>query len=207
LYGINPRKIEVFPNGVDANSIQPVDDTSKVNYKTELKLTQKTAIFIGSEYVPNVEAGNYIIETLADECPEVTFLIVGGVGNKLNTQGKKNIRICGMVSEEDKKKLFLASDIAINPMMHGSGTNIKMFDFLAAGLPTISTSIGARGIENNGSFIETDLPNFSSNIREILNNEGLRRTLSKESRNLVEKYYDWNQISKRLGLFISTNCK
>ena len=207
LYCINPGKIEIFPNGVDANSIQPVDDTSRENHKNQLKLTQKTAIFIGSEYPPNVEAGNYIIETLAVECPEVTFLIVGGVGNKLNAQGKKNIRICGMVSEEDKKRLLLASDIAINPMMHGSGTNIKMFDFLAAGLPTISTPIGARGIGNKGSFIVTDLANFSYNIHEILNNEELRRKLSTESRTLVERCYDWNQISKKLGSFISTNYK
>ena len=35
----------------------------------------------------------------------------------------------------------------INPMISGSGTNIKMFDFMAAGLPIITTDIGARGIE------------------------------------------------------------
>jgi glycosyltransferase involved in cell wall biosynthesis len=207
LYGVNPEKIEIFPNGVDANSIQPVDDTSRANYKTQLKLTQKTAIFIGSEYPPNVEAGNYIIDTLAVECPEVTFLIVGGVGNKLNAQERKNVKICGMVSDEDKKRLLLASDLAINPMMHGSGTNIKMFDFLAAGLPTISTPIGARGIENKGSFIVTDLSGFSYNIHEIFNDEELYRKLSTDGRNLVERCYDWNQISKKLGIFISANYK
>ena len=44
--------------------------------------------------------------------------------------------------------------MAINPMFGGSGTNIKMFDFMAAGLPTISTEIGARGIESPGGGLD-----------------------------------------------------
>ena len=38
-------------------------------------------------------------------------------------------------------------------MFSGSGTNIKMFDFMAAGLPVISTPTGARGINLSGSAL------------------------------------------------------
>ena len=36
--------------------------------------------------------------------------------------------------------------VALNPMCRGSGTNIKMLDYFAAGAPTIATPIGARGL-------------------------------------------------------------
>ena len=199
LYDVNPDKIEIFPNGVDVSEIKPVDEDTRIRMKEKLKITQKMAIFIGSEYPPNVEAGKYIIEKIAEECPDVTFLIVGGAGNKLDSQNKKNVKILGMVSEEDKKMLYSASDIAINPMSSGSGTNIKMFEYLAAELPTISSPVGARGIENEGSFIVTDLLKFPNEIRKLLSDENLYKKLSVNGRALVEQYYDWNRISHNLG--------
>jgi Glycosyltransferase len=200
LYDINPDKIEIFPNGVFADEIKPVDEVTRREIKEKLKLNQRTAIFIGSEYLPNLEAGKYIIENLAEKCPDVDFMIVGGVGTNLNSQGKKNVKIFGAVSEEDKKMLYSAADLAINPMLSGSGTNIKMFDFLAAGLPTISSLVGARGIENEGAFIVTDLSNFPNKIHELLSDENLYKNLSSGGRTLVERYYDWNKISYKLGV-------
>ena len=199
LYDLNSDKIEIFPNGVDVGEIKPVDNVTRRKSKEKLKLTQKTAIFIGSEYTPNVEAGRYIIDELAEECPDVTFLIVGGAGNKLDSRNKDNVKIFGMVSDEDKKMLYSASDIAINPMLSGSGTNIKMFEYLAAELPTISSPVGARGIENEGSFIVTDLLKFPNEIHKVLSDENVYKELSANGRALVERYYDWNRISYNLG--------
>ncbi len=200
LYNTSPDKIEIFPNGVFTDEIKPADGITRRKIKEKLKLNQRTAIFIGSEYLPNVEAGEYIIENLAEKCPDVDFMIVGGVGNNLNSQNKNNIRIFGVVSEDDKKMLYSAADIAINPMLSGSGTNIKMFDFLAAGLPTISSPVGARGIENEGAFIVTDLSNFPNKIHELLSDEYLYKNISSGGRTLVERYYDWKKISYKLGV-------
>jgi len=158
-YHIHPDKVEVVPNGVDAKSIRPSDQTEKAKNKEKFGISYPAAIFIGSDYQPNVEGGQFIIDTLADKCPEVSFLIVGGVGARLKSN-KKNVRIFGKVTDEEKMQLLSAADIAINPMFHGSGTNIKMFDFLAAGLPTISSRIGARGIICEDAFIITDPPDF-----------------------------------------------
>ncbi len=198
-YGIDPHKIETFPNGVDVNDIKLIDIETRKKSKAKLKITQKAAIFIGSDYPPNVEAGNFIIDKLSDECLDVFFMIVGSVGVKLNSKNKKNVKIYGMVSDEDKKMLISASDIAINPMLNGSGTNIKMFEYLAAGLPTISSFVGARGINNEDAFIVTDLKNFPDEIKKLFSDDNLYGKLSANGRKLVERYYDWNEISSKLG--------
>ena len=203
LYNIDPSKIEVCPNGVATDRIKPVNDIVKNANKKNLQIDKKTAMFIGSNYLPNIDAANYIIKTLSKQCPEITFLIVGGVGTSIGLKDRDNIKIFGLVSDEDKDKIFAASDIAINPILHGSGTNIKMFDYLAAGIPTISTPVGARGIENNGSFIVCDLANFPNEIRKLLQDEVLYKKLSSSGRALAEKDYDWNKISYNLGKRIS----
>lgn len=198
-YHIDPEKIEVVPNGVDIHAIVPVTTEIKKRRRDELELPDKIALFIGSEYPPNVEGGQFIIDTLADQCPDVTFVLVGGVGNQLNARGKKNVRICGLVSDEKKRMLLEASDIAINPMFRGSGTNIKMFDFLSAGLPTITSPIGARGIRDNGSFIVAEPARFSDEMYRVLSTPTLYQELAMKGRSLVADHYDWNKISHDLG--------
>ncbi len=94
--------------------------------------------------------------------------------------------------------------MAINPMFTGSGTNIKMLDFLAAGLPTITTPVGARGIHNRDQacFIVDDSSRFSDWINELRHNTRLRASLAAESRKLAEEIYDWRHISAQLGKLI-----
>lgn len=204
MYNINPDKIEIFPNGVFIEDNEPIDEMVKRNLKEKLQLNKKTATFIGSEYLPNVEAGKYIIENLAEKCPNVNFMILGGVGNALPENNKSNVMIKGVVTDEEKNLLYSVADIAINPMLSGSGTNIKMFDFLAAGLPTISSPVGARGIKNDGAFVVAELSNFSEKIQEIAENKKLREMLSSAGRTLVQRYYDWSNISSDLGKRINT---
>lgn len=203
LYGISPEKVEIFPNGVDTCEIRPATSEEKRKAKEYLKISTPTAIFMGSDYPPNLEAANYIANTLADQCPNVTFLIVGSVGDKIKKQNKSNVLVSGFIDNNEKQIYLAAADIAINPMMHGSGTNIKMFDFLAAGLPTISTPVGARGIENYESYIVTDLTNFPQTIENLVSNENLKINLTRKGRFLVENSYNWKKISDNLGSRIS----
>jgi len=203
-YGIPYEKIEVFSNGADIDEIEPANSEVKAKCKSKLKILTNTAIFIGSDYPPNIEAANYIVDSLAKKCPNITFIIVGGVGNQLKKQNEHNIVITGPVDNDEKKMYINAADLAINPMELGSGTNIKMFDYLAAGLPTISTAFGARGINNSNAFIVADRENFAKTINYTLSNKNLLEQLSKNGRSLVENEYNWNKISQKLGNLINT---
>lgn len=203
-YRVNAEKIKIFPNGVDVKIITPTSEKIKNKNKEKLNITQTTAIFIGSNYEPNIEAGQFIIDELAKKCRGVLFLIAGGVCASLNAKGQDNVRLCGTVSEEDKITLLAASDIAINPMFGGSGTNIKMFDYLSAGLPTITTPVGGRGINNPDAFIVVNKENFAQKINVILSNKPILEQLSKNGRSLVEREYNWDTISQKLGREITT---
>ncbi|MES2684730.1 MAG: glycosyltransferase family 4 protein [Pseudomonadota bacterium] len=53
---------------------------------------------------------------------------------------------------------FAAADAGLNPVTTGSGANVKLFEYLAARLPVISTRFGARGtaLVPGEDFIEMD---------------------------------------------------
>lgn len=211
LYRISASKLRVVPNGVMAFSYDPPDQTKRLQAKQTLHIQdwRLVAVFIGSAYGPNVEAANFIIDDIAPNAPDVLFVIAGGVGSQV-AANRNNIHITGMLSEEEKTLWLTASDIAINPMFSGSGTNIKMFDFMAFGLPVITTETGARGIEFGGRkavlMVKPNVQDFISAADECRNAD-LRQQLGSQARACVEDDYAWERISFLAGQQINARFK
>jgi glycosyltransferase involved in cell wall biosynthesis len=208
LYDVPFNKLKIVPNGVFTEKIEPVYAGEKKRIKKQLGLgDRKAAIFIGSNYSPNLEACSFILMDLAPILPEMTFIIAGGVGEGINkniSNGLDNVRITGSLSEKEKLTYLAASDLAINPMFSGSGTNIKMFDFMAAGLPIISTGIGSRGIAkiDFAGIVIRDRFSYKSSLLDLMNNDQEVQNLGEANRELVEKNYSWEKISPKLGTFL-----
>jgi glycosyltransferase involved in cell wall biosynthesis/GT2 family glycosyltransferase len=209
VYGVKPQKIIVVPNGVNVRAIRPASATARARARKNMGVEGFVALFIGSAYPPNVEAVEMILNQLASANPEVTFVLAGGVSDRAIVAGvashiSSNVRLLGVVSDAERNEAYAAADIAINPMSTGSGTNIKMLDFLAAGLPTITTPVGARGISNRNDacFIVAESNRFSDWINELRQHSRLRARLTAESRKLAEEMYDWRHISAQLGKLI-----
>jgi len=121
------------------------------------------------------------------------------------SNGLDNVRITGFLSEKEKLLYLGASDVAINPMSSGSGTNIKMFDFMAAGLPVISTGIGSRGITNidYAGILIRDRSDIQSSLQDLMDDDQKAQNLGNDNRELVERNYLWERISPQLGSFIN----
>lgn len=207
LYGVQHTKMQLMPNGVFTDQIKPYAH-DKTRLKRDLGLGDFiVAIFLGSNYAPNVEACNFIIQELAPQLPEILFVIAGGVSDSIKqiSENVRNVIAIGSIDESEKLKYLAASDFAINPMSSGSGTNIKMFDFMAAGLPVVTTSLGARGITENScaGIIVSDRLNFVDDIRNIARNPDRLKALGNANRVEVERKYSWEKISPELGRFIS----
>lgn len=206
IYGFSLEKMRVVPNGVMAFSSPLPTAHNKRSARIEFGLDPGVlvGIFVGSPYGPNIQAAEFINEELAPLMPEVIFVIAGGVGAGMTTT-HPNVRITGQLTEADKQKWLSACDFGINPMMSGSGTNIKMFDFMANSLPTVTTGVGARGIDSAGreAFLVVD-PNAKAFADGIvrLKDSLLREAIGLNARLCVEEGYAWERISRQLGCFL-----
>jgi len=200
-FSVSPSKIYVIPNGVDVDKIKPLEFQEKEYLKAEFGFVGKIVVlFTGSTHWPNLEAIKKIID-LARKVRDkrLLFLIVGSGGEKFKRQVKlENVVITGRVSEV--LPYFKLADIAINTVTSGSGTNVKMLEYMSAGLPIITTEFGARGldIKNEVHAIIDDIKEFPFWIEMLANNEDLRVKLSKNARKLVEKKYSWEVIGKKV---------
>lgn len=206
VYGFSPEKMRVVPNGVMAfnEALPTLGKRAAARQGLGIGDNSFVAIFIGSGYGPNVQAAEFIDKQLAPLLPKVTFVLAGGVGAGIRPSSK-NVVCTGQLDDDGKYRWFHASDIAINPMMSGSGTNIKMFDFMAMSLPVVSTVVGARGIETAGREVlliaEPTPQSFAVAIERLMENS-VRRRVGQEGRQCVEDGYAWERISAQLGTFL-----
>ena len=210
LYKVPESKIQVLPNSVDIKEIKPIPKKEKLHAKQVLGIKdKKTVLFVGTYYGPNNEGFEFILKNLVPKLKEYMFLIVGNVNlyfyDLYGKNGKipNNLKMYGKV---DKKKYFnilAASDIAINPMFSGSGLNIKMLDYMAAGIPSISTKIGARGLDisPNKDVIVCDIKEFDKEIKNL--NEDKIKLMVKNSLNIIKKTYDSSIVGKQFVSYIN----
>jgi glycosyltransferase involved in cell wall biosynthesis len=148
LYGPTQAECLVVPNGFAEEEVTFTPKEERHRLKARLGLNGRPmVIFIGSWHGPNLEACKLILSA-APSLPHVTFAIVGSAGLYFKGQTvPENVHLVGPVDEAEKQVFLAAADVALNPMTSGSGSNLKMLDYFAAGVPVIATEFGARGID------------------------------------------------------------
>ena len=203
LYDLPYDKCVVVPNGTFTAQITPADAERRAAAKRSLQLPPgPAALFIASLYPPNVDAARFIAGTLAPALPEITFVICGGVGEAVDRgSAPANVRLTMVVDDATKRQCLEAADLAVNPMFVGSGTNIKLFDFMAAGLPIVTTPVGARGIQTGAerAFALASREDFAAVVRTMLHDHQLSASLGSAARRVVEERYSWEHLSCDLG--------
>jgi glycosyltransferase involved in cell wall biosynthesis len=200
LYDISAEKCVVIPNGVDCEMFTPIDPVVRSQRKHALNLVDKQVItFSGAAHPPNIEAVQQIL-AWADNHPDpqLHYLIIGGVGRSFAHSQRSNVTFTGFV--EDTRPYFEATDIAINPMISGSGTNLKQVEYMAMGLPSVTTPKGARGIslqDGTHAFI-TPLDEFPERLKWLIAHPEVGQMMGVKARNFVTETFDWSIIGKKM---------
>lgn len=206
-HGLSSDKIFVIPNGVDTKVYNPHVKPEGIESKYSLENYSVVAFVGNMEYAPNQEAiheiATKIVPNVSSKINNVKFLVIGRKPPKPPLVS--SLVFTGVVPSV--AQLLAVSDVAIAPLLHGSGTRLKILEYFSCGLPVVSTSVGVEGLDVSNEvelLIEDDLNEFSERIVELLLNKELRRKLGSAGRDLVVKEYDWDNIGKKLSGLYST---
>jgi hypothetical protein len=182
------RAIEVLPNGT---SLSPPE--------VEERPKRPVVLFFGSlGYAPNREAVRVIAERIAPSVarriPEVEFRIVGRPAPDIRVP---NVTVVGFVDriEEELDRAVLT----IVPLLHGSGTRIKIMDSLARHRPVLATPKGAEGISGFESLKIVSLDRFPDTIVETLHRWEEGESLFSERDRQAILAHSWADIADRLS--------
>ena len=147
------------------------------------KIKARSVVFLGSAHLPNVEAAKYITERIAPQCSDVQFHLIGSICSAILSV-PANVKLWGVVDDVTKSAVMESCALAINPMLSGSGSNVKLADYLGNGLFVVTTKFGQRGYPN--SILQhvdvVPINQFTAAIRKALSRPELLSTQARLSR-------------------------
>ncbi|MFT7599936.1 MAG: glycosyltransferase involved in cell wall biosynthesis [Acidimicrobiales bacterium] len=159
------------------------------------------AVFIGSWHPPNIEAGRLILE-LAASRHDWLFVMAGSHTSEFAADPHpSNVHLIAIFSDGQLWPLLAGADAALNPMVSGGGSNLKLFDYLAVGTPILATATGARGLDHPADFVtlvDPDIESLSTGldlIAALAPEEIAARAIA--GRNMVEAEFDWRVLGTR----------
>lgn len=189
-----------------ANSIDP----EFFPRRTEMPVTNEIA-FVGTTHVDANRDGliyfmEQIFPLIERQVPDVHFSIVGGKPPaEIRAFGQRpNVEVTGFV--DDVRPYMARAKALVVPLRSGGGTRLKILEGLSFGVPTVSTSVGAEGIDltDGKDILIGDTPQaFASHVVRLLQDEKLCRHLADAGRQLVEEHYSWQAVGSRLKLYLS----
>jgi glycosyltransferase involved in cell wall biosynthesis len=205
LLARRPRaNIVVIPNGVDTSSYTP-EAISKVSRESGFAESKPTILFVGSmDYHANVEAVTWFSRAawpqIARNHPDIHFMIVGRDPPPLvRALASDRVHVTGTV--DDVRPYYGSALAVVVPIRSGSGTRIKILEAMAAGVPVVSTRLGAEGLTVEDGvhlLLADDGHEIASAVTRLASSFETRIQLSRAGRELVCRTYDWTTIGKRL---------
>ena len=186
------------PFGVNPDDFTPNYEVNK----------QPSLYHIGSmNWMPNEEGIKWFLKKVWDKLqerePNIKLNLAGRHMPKwLMNLKKNNVKVWGEVP--NAKEFIKDNDIAIVPLLSGSGIRIKIIESMAMGKTVITTMIGAEGIqysEYNNIIIADNPTKIVETICRITKEPEDLIRIGKNARKLVEDIYDNKKIIERLLIF------
>ena len=156
----NPERagrLQVVPNGVDTAACRVVCPGEARRRRQTMGVERPLAVFMGSIHKPNREAAEFIVRELVPAFPHILFVVMGLDLATCRKAGHAvadhpNLVWTGPVSETVKEAVFSLADLALAPLLGGTGSSLKIPDYVAHGKIVVATPIGLRGFEDLVKF-------------------------------------------------------
>ena len=163
---------------------------------------------IGSmNWMPNEEGIRWFIDEVlpktVEKVPTFVYHLAGrNMPEWLTELNNPNVDVIGEVP--DAKAFVAENDVAIVPLLAGSGIRIKIIESMAMGKTVITTRVGAEGIlykEDENIIIAENKAKMVEAIRSINANPEIAVRIGQAARKLVEETYDNRKLIARLLMF------
>jgi len=201
LSSLNPKaSVYIIGNGVDtAYYVRSGRVSGNQSPRTRI-------LFVGSmDYHANIDGA---INFARDIWPQVharkAGLVFTIVGKDPDPQVRElaaidGVEVTGTVT--DVRPFYREAVASIVPLRVGGGSRLKILEAMAAGVPVISTGLGAEGLEVQDAeniLIVDNASEFTTAIATVTENASVRQRLISAGRALVAERYDWSRLGNEL---------
>ncbi len=180
-------------------------DTARYAFKTDGR-EPDTMLFLGSfRHLPNQEGLEWftrrVLPLIVAKRPNAKLMVVGAdPPPRHSLPGNSDaIELVGFV--EDVLEPLRRYSLFVCPILSGSGVRVKLLEAFAAGMPVVSTRIGAEGLASvDGEIcaLADDPQLFADRVVTLLTDAAAARALAERARAAVVDQRDMRIITGRL---------
>lgn len=197
-----PGPVAVVPNGIEHERYAPVAAVRE----GAVAAGPLTALFPGTfGYGPNAHAARVLVDDVLPLLPAgdaTRLLLVGPApGTDLQAAAARDPRIVLTGTVPAMEPYLAQATVLAVPLRHGGGTHLKVLEGLAAGVPVVSTALGAQGlaVEHGTHLLLAETADeLAAAIRRVADEPALAASLARAGRRLVSERYAWPVVERHV---------
>jgi glycosyltransferase involved in cell wall biosynthesis len=189
-------RVQVLPNGVDAEYYAPWDVAAK----------SCRAVFHGNlSYPPNAEAATHfataVLPLVRKRQPQATFHIIGSQPTQAVRALAELPGVTLSADVEDVRPLLGAASVYVCGVRYGSGIKNKILEAMALALPVVSYRAAADGIgaaDGREIVLVEEPEQFAAAVVELFAERNRAQLLGRAAREFVVERYSWASRAREL---------
>ncbi len=188
--------LRLLPNGVDLKTFAPRLHDYERN---------DTLLFTGNmDYEPNIDAVIYftqsILPLIREKHPQVKLIIAGQRPvPKVQELAGPYVQVTGFV--KDLAATYNEASVVVAPLRFGAGTQNKVLEAMAMGIPVVCSHIGFAGLgirSGEGAIMQTETQAFADTVIGLLSSAEERKNIGQAGAQIIKSRFDWDIIAASL---------
>ncbi|MGM9669161.1 MAG: glycosyltransferase [Faecousia sp.] len=207
-----------YPSEVEVKEIHRIDPTIAVKaipaylfdagQREEFQpQRRRDLMFVGGyNHGPNVDAVLWMVEKIMPELrkllPDVKFHMIGSNAPKeVIRLADDHVIYDGMVSDRELDGFYRSCRVSVVPLRYGAGIKGKVVEAMQKGMPVMTTSVGAEGIEDaeNILCIEDDPVKFAEKLAALYRSDEELERRSAASQDYIARHFSPANAVKVIG--------
>jgi glycosyltransferase involved in cell wall biosynthesis len=160
------------------------------------------------DYAPNVDAVQYfvteIFPAILQQHPKVQFIIAGQRPvKKVLELASDNIKVTGFI--KDLAAVYNQASVVVAPLRFGAGTQNKVLEAMAMGVPVVCSNIGFKGLgiaSGEGAIMQQTPQGFADAVNQLLSDTNQRLTVGQKGMNVIKGNFGWDAIALQLEQYL-----
>jgi glycosyltransferase involved in cell wall biosynthesis len=194
--GVSGEAVEIVPNWIDLDRFRPATPAERAAARAELGLDGSDFVAVCvANYSPVKDLTRLAMaaERLRDALPQLRILLVGDGPERERLEGavaaggtKAHVRLEG--TSDAVGRYLAAADVGVLPSS-SEGCSNAVLEYMAAGLPTVLSDIGAnRALAGESFFPVGDAAGLARELQALAADPELRARRGAENRRRAEAY-------------------